>query len=616
MKISKKLAVTILVCSGMLLGAGIDNQIVKAADDIQDTTETTDRKIILDSTKNEIKVPIYEVTSSNLTDRSHPLGNGYITMSAIRPENGLDINNYGENKVDGVPLGDRYSMVDGEKRGEFFNYDGEKNILYDRLSRIQYSVLYYQIVEFDGTFHFFYNDKEIKTTSEYNDQRVAVDGNENISIPKVPTGYDISPNDEVKYAIGKREYNINVVKRQPLQYKITRSIKGTLGETLHDSYDESVPVGDSLDNVINLTNNSNYKPEIDFSTPIEVTVTPTDKDMEPLHAEFTTLDEFESFFPILNDDELVRTNYKGATISMDINYKDYDDETNPIKYDVVIPTLIDGKEADQTVKDVEGKLGEELDVKVPAKDGYKADKSTVKATVNADGTITTAEKVNYTKISTGGGSTGNTGNSSNNNNNNNETETNISNVDLNLGTTDNAVIYNNNGDSTTDRVAPLTSFKATQKMTKDGTVFYKIDDNQWLKADDVYHYEDFNGYLRTYNNSNKSLINTQDGRIKNRALAKATDWFSDRTAIFNGAKYYRVATNEWVNNLDVFEYQPEAMIITTKKDTVLYNENGKPVRVMNLPMDLRSDRIANIKGQQMYRVATNEYVLLTAAKVR
>jgi len=99
MKISKKLAVTILVCSGMLLGAGIDNQIVKAADDIQDTTETTDRKIILDSTKNEIKVPIYEVTSSNLTDRSHPLGNGYITMSAIRPENGLDINNYGENKV-------------------------------------------------------------------------------------------------------------------------------------------------------------------------------------------------------------------------------------------------------------------------------------------------------------------------------------------------------------------------------------------------------------------------------------------------------------------------------------------------------------------------------------
>ncbi|WP_225362456.1 hypothetical protein, partial [Secundilactobacillus silagei] len=56
---------------------------------------------------------------------------------------------------------------------------------------------------------------------------------------------------------------------------------------------------------------------------------------------------------------------------------------------------------DQTVPDVTGKTGEHVDVTVPVKPGYTADKPTVPATVNADGTITvdnptTTGKVNYT----------------------------------------------------------------------------------------------------------------------------------------------------------------------------------------------------------------------------
>ncbi|WP_334330495.1 hypothetical protein [Companilactobacillus sp. HBUAS59699] len=37
--------------------------------------------------------------------------------------------------------------------------------------------------------------------------------------------------------------------------------------------------------------------------------------------------------------------------------------------------------------------------------------------------------------------------------------------------------------------------------------------------------------------------------VKNRALMTNTDWYSDKVKIYDGAKYYRVATNEWVKDI-------------------------------------------------------------------
>ncbi|WP_225362448.1 hypothetical protein, partial [Secundilactobacillus silagei] len=67
------------------------------------------------------------------------------------------------------------------------------------------------------------------------------------------------------------------------------------------------------------------------------------------------------------------------------------------KANVTIPS----NQGNQTVPDVTGKTGEHVDVTVPVKPGYTADKPTVPATVNADGTITvdnptTTGKVTYT----------------------------------------------------------------------------------------------------------------------------------------------------------------------------------------------------------------------------
>ncbi|MFC6254673.1 hypothetical protein ACFP1H_08755, partial [Secundilactobacillus hailunensis] len=70
---------------------------------------------------------------------------------------------------------------------------------------------------------------------------------------------------------------------------------------------------------------------------------------------------------------------------------------NTVTTDVTVPT----NEGDQTVPGITGKTGEHVDVTVPVKPGYTADKTTVPATVNPDGTITvdnptTTGKVTYT----------------------------------------------------------------------------------------------------------------------------------------------------------------------------------------------------------------------------
>lgn len=69
---------------------------------------------------------------------------------------------------------------------------------------------------------------------------------------------------------------------------------------------------------------------------------------------------------------------------------------NSVTADVTIPSNL----GDKVVSNVTGKVGDTVTVKVPTVEGYTADKSTVQATVNADGTITTTETVTYQKNAT------------------------------------------------------------------------------------------------------------------------------------------------------------------------------------------------------------------------
>jgi len=49
-------------------------------------------------------------------------------------------------------------------------------------------------------------------------------------------------------------------------------------------------------------------------------------------------------------------------------------------------------------------------------------------------------------------------------------------------------------------------------------------------------------------------------------------------------------------------------------NTNIYNDGDKIVGSLNKGMKLKVDRTSNISNQQMYRVATNEYILVYDAE--
>lgn len=113
-----------------------------------------------------------------------------------------------------------------------------------------------------------------------------------------------------------------------------------------------------------------------------------------------------------------------------------------------------------------------------------------------------------------------------------------------------------------------------------------------------------NGYIKIYNASGK--LN------KDVVLSEGSSWIIDKTLTINGAEYYRVATNEYVKASDVYKYTPLQSIVTTKgvNVTPVYNSRGQ--LVIDLALDTNTpwytDRSANIKGSEMYRVATDQWV--------
>jgi len=113
-----------------------------------------------------------------------------------------------------------------------------------------------------------------------------------------------------------------------------------------------------------------------------------------------------------------------------------------------------------------------------------------------------------------------------------------------------------------------------------------------------------NGYIKIYNAS---------GKLNNDVvLSEGSSWIIDKTLTINGAEYYRVATNEYVKASDVYKYTPLQSIVTTKGVNVTPVYNSKGQLVIDLALDTNTpwytDRSANIKGSEMYRVATDQWV--------
>ncbi len=113
-----------------------------------------------------------------------------------------------------------------------------------------------------------------------------------------------------------------------------------------------------------------------------------------------------------------------------------------------------------------------------------------------------------------------------------------------------------------------------------------------------------NGYIKIYDKS---------GKLNNDVvLSEGSSWIIDQSLTINGAEYYRVATNEYVKASDVYKYTPLQTVATTNGTnlTPVYNSRGQVIidRALDTNTPWYTDRSATIRGQKMYRVATDEWI--------
>lgn len=81
-------------------------------------------------------------------------------------------------------------------------------------------------------------------------------------------------------------------------------------------------------------------------------------------------------------------------------------------------------------------------------------------------------------------------------------------------------------------------------MTFAGETYYRVATNEWVKASNVYVYQNKSQVIQT--NNDQQLVDSKGNSVTNRSLLANTAWYTDRIATINGKSYYRVATNEFV----------------------------------------------------------------------
>ncbi|WP_368790601.1 SLAP domain-containing protein [Companilactobacillus farciminis] len=212
--------------------------------------------------------------------------------------------------------------------------------------------------------------------------------------------------------------------------------------------------------------------------------------------------------------------------------------------DVTVKTNL----GDKTIKNVSGKPGTSFTVDSPKVTGYTADPDKITVNVSNDGKeITTKDSIKYTKVSPAPSTTNHSSHSSRPTNTNGQIKKLAQTVATFADRPDVAVNEDDMKPIENVKLSHNSDWFSDEEKTIDGTTYYRVATDEWVKNSDIYVYVAKNQIVRT-NNKMKyiSLVNAHGNKITNRALAPNTNWKTDRTTNINGKIYYRVATNEFV----------------------------------------------------------------------
>lgn len=95
------------------------------------------------------------------------------------------------------------------------------------------------------------------------------------------------------------------------------------------------------------------------------------------------------------------------------------------------------------------------------------------------------------------------------------------------------------------------SWYSDKQMLLDGTKYYHVVDDEWVKAEDVYLYEDTKSVIKTTDKPITRMVDSHLNLVDNRGLVANQKIESAKVAMFNEHKYYQVTTDEFVDSNDI-----------------------------------------------------------------
>ncbi|WP_334330028.1 leucine-rich repeat domain-containing protein [Companilactobacillus sp. HBUAS59699] len=325
-----------------------------------------------------------------------------------------------------------------------------------------------------------------------------------------------------------------------------------------------------------------------------------------------------------NENIPINGNYYPVTVNLAMTYRNMNLAPKIIAHDVTLESgaewnprdaieglYYDGREIPKSQELIDSLMQSGLDIDPSEIDTSKP--GSIQVTYSVTGLQTTTITVTIKgpdNGSSGGNSSGNHHSSTNSSNSNHSDISSIQSLMLITRSSGLIPIYNQNGEKISDQTLNrLTKFNVTQKNVVNGETYYEISDGNWIKASDVRDYTKGSGVLQTKSDSNKFILNSNGTRL-NRALKKTTSWLYNGSAEFDGTKYYRVATDEWVSANDVVLYNKINGVVKANVQAQVYKDTGeKSNRALAKNSEFVTDKVSkSIDGETMYRVATDEWV--------
>ncbi|MQS90351.1 SLAP domain-containing protein [Companilactobacillus mishanensis] len=99
-------------------------------------------------------------------------------------------------------------------------------------------------------------------------------------------------------------------------------------------------------------------------------------------------------------------------------------------------------------------------------------------------------------------------------------------------------------------LAGNTDWLTDKKATINGQTYYRVSSDEFVKTSDVLEYTSSIGTINASSGDVKPLYNSE-GKQSTRSVAPNTAWYTDKYAIINGQKMFRISTNEWIKASDI-----------------------------------------------------------------